>query len=70
MSMSRPDFDALAKAIASMLLTKRDRAYVAEVIAQACAKRNERFDKERFHHACGTWHPKGWDAIEAGKEKV
>lgn len=69
MSMSRVDFDAIAKAVASMLLTDRQRAYVAEVLANTLATRNPRFDKERFHHACGTWHPKGWDKVGGGWDK-
>jgi hypothetical protein len=64
--MSRRDYEATAKAVASMLLNKRQRAYVAEVLANAFAKDNPRFDHDRFHHACGTWHPKGWDHVGAG----
>lgn len=64
MALSKKHFQAIARIMYDVKLTKRDNAHeqwddVVRELARWCAAENEAFDRERFIEACETGTTRG-----------
>jgi hypothetical protein len=67
MSMGAEDYVSIAKAVRAMVLTKRDKRHVAQLLAAHLAVRNKRFDVPTFYMACGTWQREDGMPVHGGR---
>jgi len=52
--MSRRDYQAIASALAEARMSRKERLTLAVILADVMAKRNVRFNKEKFLIAAGV----------------